>query len=145
MFLVTGEIIYFKAIDAREEAAHVRNPKSSYSSLIGISLPELSLAFPILKVAKMDVKVSHSCSDSVTLTPRKYNEYRPLHLQRAVRHKFYVVVRMDLNRKRRKVPPSESKRQHPVVVFELSIFVKDSFRFESKRFRIYTFVVCHGP
>jgi hypothetical protein len=56
-----------------------------------------------------------------------------------------VIVRMDLNGKRRNVPPPESICQYPVVIVELSIFVKESFRFEDKRFRIYTFIVCHGP
>ena len=99
----------------------------------------------MLKVAKMDVKFSHRCSDSVTLTFRKYDEYRPLRLQRALQHKFCVVVKMNLNGKRRNVPPPEAICQYPVVVVELSIFVKESLRFESKRFRVYIFVVCHGP
>ena len=43
-------------------ATYLSKPKSSYSSLITISFPELSLAFPMLKVAKMDAKVSHNCS-----------------------------------------------------------------------------------
>jgi len=82
-----------------EWTAHDMSPKSSNSSSIGISFPELSLAFPMLKVAKMDVKVSHSCSDGVILETRKYDGYRPLRLQHVLQHKFCVVVKMDLNSK----------------------------------------------
>jgi len=68
-----------------------------------------------------------------------------MRLRRAVQHKFCVIVRMDLNGKRRKAPPPKSKCQYSVVIVELSIFVKESFRFEGKRFRVYTFIVCHCP
>ena len=46
---------------------------------------------------------------------------------------------MDLNKwqKEEGPPELESIRQYPVVVFEHSIFVKNSFKFESKRFRIH--------
>ena len=56
--------LYVKAIDARTvKFAHLRNPKSSNSSFIAISLLELSLAFPMSEVARTDAKVSHSYSD----------------------------------------------------------------------------------
>ena len=45
---------------------HVINPNSLYSSLIGISFPALSLAFAILKVARIDANVNHNFSDSVS-------------------------------------------------------------------------------
>jgi hypothetical protein len=62
MLLVPGEIIQVvKGDDAgAKQAAHTRSPKSSYSSLIAISFPEPSFAFPMLKVAKMDAIVSHT-------------------------------------------------------------------------------------
>ena len=67
MFLVTEKITHIRTVDIRaEQAAHLMNPKSSNSSFIAISFPELSLAFAMLKVAKMDAKVSHSCSDGVS-------------------------------------------------------------------------------
>jgi len=99
----------------------------------------------MVKVAKMDAKVSHNCSDGVILAPRIYDEYRPLRLRHVPRHKFCIVVKMDLYGKSRKVPPPESICEYPIVVIELSIFVKESFRFKGKRFSVYTFVMCHGP
>jgi len=53
----------------------------------------LSLAFSILKVARMDEKVNHNCSDSVTSAHREYDEYQPLHLQHAFQHKLYIIVK----------------------------------------------------
>lgn len=46
----------------KEQAAHTRSPKSSKSLVIAISFPELSLAFPMLKIAKMEAIVSHTWS-----------------------------------------------------------------------------------
>ena len=97
MFLVAGEIIMFRTMDARaKQVAHFTIPSPSYSSLIAISFPELSLAFSMLKVARIDAKVNHNYSDGVTSALRKYNEYQRLRLQRALQHKLCVVVRMNL-------------------------------------------------
>ena len=61
MLLIAGEIIQVKTDAAEaEKATHTMSPKSSYSSFIAISFPELSFAFPMLKVAKMDAIVSHT-------------------------------------------------------------------------------------
>ena len=89
--------ILVRTVDTRtEQAAHLMNPKSSNSPLISISFPELSLAFAMLKVARMDAKVSHSCSDGVSPVPRKSDEYRPLRLQHAFQRKPCIIVRIDL-------------------------------------------------
>ena len=42
-------------------------PEAMYSSLIAISFLESSLAFPMWKVARIDAKVSQSCSNRVIL------------------------------------------------------------------------------
>jgi len=132
-------------VDARAEQAHLLNPKSSNSSLISISFPELSFAFAMLKVARMDVKVSHNCSDGVSPTPRNLMSTNGCACNMLSNTTSVLSWEQIYIGKRKKVPPPESVRQYPVVIVEFSVFVKKSFGFEGKRLRVYAFVVCHGP